>query len=277
MLQIGKIQELTLARITSVGGYLTDGRDDVLLPNKYLPRGADLGESLKVFVYLDSEDRPVATTIFPKAEIDTFAALRCVAVNQVGAFLDWGLEKDLLVPFREQLNPMREDQVYVVRVLLDPASNRPVASAKLRKFLVPVGTDVRAGQKVTFLISELKPHAVSGIADGRYSAVVLEDEETRPVRVGQTVDAYVKSSNEESLLLALRPIGRAAELSEAEQLLSRIKREGGFLGLHDRSDPDQIQRQLGVSKSTFKRMVGHLLKEGKIETDPYGIRLKPDS
>lgn len=275
VVEIGKTQRLTLARLTSVGAYLTDGRDDVLMPKKYVPPSAQLGETVEAFVYLDSEDRPIATTQKPKAEVDSFAYLRCVGTSNVGAFLDFGLEKDLLVPFREQLSPMREEQGYVVRVFLDEVSGRLVGSSKLRKFLSPPSETLVLGTEMPFLISEVRPRALIGVADDRYDAVVLEDELPREVmRVGRRLNAWLKKVSPEGVQLALRPIGRRAELGGAEQLLVRLKEEGGFLGLNDDSSPEEIQRKLGLSKSAFKRILGHLLKEGRIDMDPYGIRLR---
>jgi predicted RNA-binding protein (virulence factor B family) len=274
MLQIGKTQDLTLARLTSVGAYLTDGNEDVLLPRKYVPQGADLGQTIRAFVYLDSEDRPVATTRKPKAEADSFASLKCVDTNNVGAFMDWGLEKDLLVPFREQVAPMRAEQTYIVRIVFDEVSRRLIGSTRLRRFLLPPTADARPGTKIEFLVTDLRPRSVQGIADGKFAAAILDDELHQPMRVGQVREAWIKRVTEESLLLALRPVGRTAEADQAQTVVERLRQEHGFLNLTDDSSPDQIRKVLGLSKSSFKRIVGHLLRDGVIDLEPYGIRLR---
>lgn len=274
MLQLGKTQSLTVARLTSVGAYLTDGSEDILLPKKYVEPNVDLGQSIEVFVYLDSEDRPVATTQTPKAEADSFALLRCVGVSNIGAFLDFGLEKDLLVPFREQLSPMREEQSYVVRVFVDPVSNRLVGSSKIRRFVKPPPDTLAPGTEMDFLVADLRARAAIGIADGLYEAAVLDDEMPRPLKVGQKLRAWIKRRNEDGLLLALRPLGRRAEMTEADSLVERLRTNNGFLPYNDDSPAEEIRRKLGMSKSAFKRIVGHLLKDGRIDIESYGIRLR---
>ncbi len=247
MIEIGRINTLTALRETSVGFFLNEPHghpdDDVLLPTKYVPEGLHVEDEIDVFIYTDSEDRPIATTLTPAVMRGQFASLECVAVTNAGAFLAWGLEKDLLVPHREQSRPMSVGQWYVVFVYLDETTDRLVASSKVGKFLDPDVQDLYEGDEVQLLAYERTDLGLNVIINNRYKGLIYANEIFRIVR------------------------------PNAERILATLKAEGGFLPLTDYSEPGDIYKLLEMSKKTFKKAIGTLYKDRLITLEKDGIRL----
>ncbi|WP_020606227.1 CvfB family protein [Spirosoma spitsbergense] len=282
MIDIGRINTLTALRQTSVGFFLGDLSDrksqdfnnDILLPNKYVPDTLSVDDDIDVFVYTDSEDRPIATTLTPAIHRNEFAALQVVAVSSAGAFLDWGLEKDLLVPHREQARPMETGQWYVVFMYLDTVTNRLVASSKLSRFLDPDVSYLQAGEEVQLLAYEITDLGVNVIINNRHKGLVYGNEIFRTVRPGDPLIGYVKQVRDDKLVdISLQKVGFENVEPNAQRILATLRAENGFLPLNDNSPPEAIYASLEMSKKTFKKAIGTLYRERKILIEDTGIRL----
>jgi predicted RNA-binding protein (virulence factor B family) len=274
MLEIGKTASLEVLRTAPMGLILGRADAEVLLPTRYVPDGTSPGECVDVFVYRDSEDRPIATTERPFAQADEFAYLRVVSVNRVGAFLDWGLPKDLLLPFRSQLHPASEDDWLVVRVFCDRVSERLVASAKVERFLEPPPDDLRPGQPVPLLVYEETDLGCKAIVDGRFGGLLHRPPGGALPKVGSSLTGYVQRVREDGRVdLMLAPSGKAGIDSARQILLDALTAADGRLPLGDRSEPEEIRRTLGLSKKAFKRAAGALYRERRIELSDSSIAL----
>lgn len=275
MLQLGRYNTLTVAKVLDFGLYLDAGPDgQVLMPIRYAPRGVRVGHELEVFVYLDSDDRPLATSLRPMVQVGQFAPLRCVAVNRVGAFLDWGLPKDLLVPFGEQRERMTVGRSYVVRCYVDSDTHRIAASARLARFLDQQPPSYRPGQPVQLMPVEQTDLGYRTIVDDLHTGMLYHNEVFRPLRWAERLQGYVKRVRPDGKIdLALQREGYA-RIGEAEQhLLDTLRQHGGFLPLTDRSSPDDVYSTLEMSKKSFKMALGALYKQHLVELLPDGIRL----
>lgn len=275
-MKIGEFNELEIMRDSVYGLYLSDGTDEVLLPNKECSQGMRIGQKLRVFVLTDSEDRLIATTRQPIATVGEFALLRVVGVTRKGAFLDWGLDKDLFCPPKEQIEPMVEGRSYVVRVYLDEVSGRPACSTRLNRFLSQEGWGLRAGQRIKFMVAACNPEFLSVIIDGKHRGSLFKDEWVENLRLGDVREGFIKAIRKEDgrIAVSLRAQGYDAVMSERERLLDALIKAGGALNLSDRSSPDEIQRVVGMSKGAFKKLIGGLWKEGVIELEKDRIRLR---
>ena len=266
MLKIGKYNTLTIARVAEHGVYLADeAGTEVLLPNRYVTEDMKPGQQLRVFVYTDSDDRPVATTDTPFATADEFAFLQVRVVNSVGAFLDWGLPKDLLVPYSQQKSKMNAGGIYPVYVYLDTASKRVVASAKIEKFIGNVFPDYHPGDKVKALVIEHTPIGYRTIVDNRHWGMIYNNELERPLEIQETVDCTVKNVRDDGKI-DIVPSGRAAAATDrlAKQIINELLLAGGKLPMSDSSSPEEIRASFNCSKKDFKKALGHLYKSGKI-------------
>jgi predicted RNA-binding protein (virulence factor B family) len=274
MLEIGKSASLEVLRVVPMGVILGSAEAEVLLPARYVPEGSSPGDFVDVFLYTDSEDRPIATTDRPLAKADEFACLRVVSVTPVGAFLDWGLPKDLLLPFRSQLQQVRPEQRVVVRVFCDSISGRPVATAKIERFLEAPSDDLREGRPVQLLIYENTELGSKAIVDGRYGGLVYHRKGEKHLAIGSSPTAYVQRIRDDGRLdLTLTPSGKAASDEARGILLEALHHAGGRLELSDRSDPEEIRRILALSKKAFKRAVGALYRERRIRMGDSSIEL----
>lgn len=269
MIDIGHYNELRISRFTDNGAYLTD--DDakepieILMPAKYVPSGAVVGDEVKAFVYTDSEDRLVATTEVPFAQVGEFAFLQVVQVNRIGAFVDWGLAKNLLVPFSEQKYKMREGGVYLVYVYLDDATKRVVASAKIAKYLDNKFPDYRPGQRVQALVYEHTDIGYKTIVDNAHRGMIYDNEVYQPLELEQSVTAYVKAvrADDGRIDLTLTEPGTRDRIDRiGAVIVDELK--SGTLKLTDKSTPDDIKEALHCSKKDFKKAVGALYKQHKI-------------
>jgi predicted RNA-binding protein (virulence factor B family) len=271
---LGEYNILEILRFTAPGAYLGDEEgNDVLLPGKYTPEGAVIGDKITVFLYKDSEDRLVATTEHPKINLYGYAYLKTTSVNLYGAFLDWGLEKELLVPFKEQNQRMEEGKSYLVTLQLDQATDRLYASMKVNKFLVPCSDFDVAGKEVELLICEKTDLGLKVIADDLYQGIIYRNDINKPLKRGERLRGYVLNVREDGKLdIRLEQIG-VKRFDDAEEKLMSLVKEIGLLPLTDKSDPDQIREIAGMSKKLFKQTVGKLYKNRHIDITPEGIQL----
>lgn len=275
MAELGKLNTLTVLKKLDFGVYLDGGEaDEILLPRRYVPDGCSVGDKLEVFVYLDSEDMLIATTETPKAMVGECAYLKVLEVNIVGAFLDWGLPKDLLVPFGEQQKPMQVGQSYVVYLYIDPASERIAASTKLDKFLGDTSPYYKEQQQVDLLICGRTDLGYKAVVDGGTIGLLFKSEVFKPISIGQTMKGYIKHIREDKKLdLCLQLVTREALDDLSEKVLTFIKAEGGKTTMTEKSPPDVISKQFGVSKSSYKKALGKLYKKRLIVIEKTYIAL----
>lgn len=275
MVEIGRINTLTVVKIVDFGIYL-DGeeRGEILMPKEYVPDNCFPDDEVKAFIYFDSEDRIVATTEAPNIMVGEFAWMKVVAVSSVGAFLDWGLRKDLLVPFREQRDPMVEGKSYLVYAYVDKASDRIVASTKIDKYLDQVFPEYEMGQEVDLLIARKSDLGYSVIINNAHWGLIYDNEIFQPLKIGQKLKGYIKSIREdEKIDVSLQPMGYAKIEGLAGEVLEKLKDYGGVLDLSDKSDPEEIYKVFGCSKKNYKKALGTLLKQGLIEISDTEVRL----
>ena len=267
-MEVGKYNTLQILRGTSVGMYLGDEEgNDVLLPHKYIPENAQIGENIEVFIYRDSEDRLIATTLKPLILLNQFAILEVVAATQFGAFLDWGLEKDLFVPFKEQNHKLQKGQYVPVYLYLDEQTDRVVASAKVHKYFKNLdGVDLDEGQEVDLLVFEKTELGHNVVVNNLYKGLVYENETFRRLAWGDTTIGYVKLIRDEGKIdISLQPLGFLKTLEPNQKaILDKLHQSGGTLNLSDSSDPIEIQEVLEMSKKAFKKAIGVLYKDKKI-------------
>ncbi|AOC96778.1 MULTISPECIES: S1 RNA-binding domain-containing protein [Flavobacterium] len=281
MLEIGKYNTLTILRDTKVGLFLgdpendPDGVHDVLLPNKYVPKVFEIGEELIVFVYLDHEQRPVATTLVPYILLNEFALLRVNYINNVGAFMDWGMEKDILVPFKEQARPMEKGKRYLVYLYMDKQTNRLVASSKTNQFLSNDTLTVEKGEEVDLIVSHITDMGINVIINERHKGLLYKDEVyDDSIRTGDRMRGYIKNIRPDNKIdVALQAQGFESIEPNAEKILSELRASRGFLRLNDNSHPEDIKTVLKMSKKSFKKAIGALYKEKLIEIKEDGIYL----
>lgn len=274
MIEIGKYNTLKIARDTQIGLYLTDGKDDILLPNKYLPREFEIGDELIVFVYLDQEERPVATTLEPYIYLNEFAMLRVNFINKFGAFLDMGLEKDLFVPFREQAREMEKGKRYLVFMYLDEKSNRLVGTSKINQFLSNDELTVNKGDEVDLIISHITDMGINVIINEQHKGLLYKDEVYEDVRTGDRMTGFIKNIRPDKKIdVTLQQQGFAGVEPNAEKILDELRASRGFLRLNDDSHPEDIKTVLKMSKKTFKKAIGTLYKQKLIDIKEDGIYL----
>ncbi|GAA5134074.1 CvfB family protein [Thalassotalea piscium] len=275
MANIGKFNTLPVIAKSDNGVYLDAGDlGEILLPNRYLPANCEIGEQLSVFIYLDSADRLVATTQKPYAEVDTFASLKVVQVNKMGAFLDWGLPKDLLVPYNQQHKAMEVGRHYLVRISLDHSTQRLIASSKIDKFVDIWPADYQVEEKVELMIAAKTDLGFKAVINDKHWGLLYDNEIFQPLRVGQKVTGYIKQVREDERIdLTLTRAGKGKVIDFSSQLIAYLTQHGGHSPLNDKSAPELIKKELGVSKKTFKATVGNLLKQGKLTIEPNGIKL----
>ncbi len=266
MVQIGKRNILKVTRLVDFGAYLDAGSGaEILLPKRYITSPLSPGDEVDVVVYTDSEDRPVASTETPLAYVGEFAFLDVVAVTKVGAFLDWGLPKDLLVPFSEQRSRMVQGGNYLVYLYADNASGRVAASAKIEKYIGNVIPEYANGQKVRALVFDRNDVGYRCIVDNLHYGILYDNEVYTPLKKGERIEAYVKSVRPDGkidLMLGGRADVRTNNL--AVRIEKALKAAGGKLQVSDKSSPEEIRQVFQCSKKDFKKAVGHLLKDGKV-------------
>ncbi len=266
-MKIGEYNELSINRMVDFGAYLIDDdTHEVLLPKRYLTPEMKVGDTIRVFVYNDSENRPVATTEQPYAVVGDFALMRVKAVNKVGAFLDWGLvAKDLLVPFSEQRVDMKVGRSYIVRVYLDEASHRIVASAKLAKFLNHTEPDYYHRERVEVLVVQRSDMGYRVIVEGTHWGQIYQNETYQDVNVGDRLTAFVKQVRPDGKVdLTLSKIEKLRVDDLSDRILDYLKANNGEMTLTDKASPDDINKVFQCSKKDFKKALGLLYKQQKV-------------
>jgi len=278
MIQIGKIQKLEVKNLASIGAYLdgqTDNSDDnILLPNNQLPENTKEGDILEVFVYRDSHDRLIATMKRPLAQVGELAYLKVIEEASFGAFLDWGLEKDLFLPFSEQKYKVKSGQSYLVAIYVDK-SGRLSATTNIDKYLSTDG-EYSKDDWITGTVYMVREEIGAFVAvDDKYMGLIPSNEYFHNIEIGSRIEARVIRIREDGKLdLSPRKVAHEQMGSDAEMILQALETKGGFIPVNDKSEPEKIKEQLNMSKAAFKRAVGRLLKEGKITQENDGLRLK---
>ena len=273
MVELGKYQDMEIRRLVDFGAYLYKPGEEaeVLLPARYMPENPQQGDTVRVFIYKDSEDRLIATTERPYATVGEFAYLEVTAVNDVGAFLDWGLMKDLLVPYNQQKVRMRRGGIYLVYIYVDDASGRIVASAKIEKFLGNVFPEYHPGQKVSALVIEHTPIGYKVIVDNLHRGIIYSNELYSPIEIEETVTAYVKQIRPDGKIdLTMQDAAPRRQAALADRILEHLASDGAA-PVGDKSSPELIEMLFACSKKDFKKAVGHLYREHKISIAPNGI------
>ena len=276
MIALGKTNTLKVVKRVDFGLYLDGGKKygEILLPTKYIPEDTQIGDELEVFIYLDQDERLVATTETPYAQVGDFAFLEVAWVNQFGAFLDWGLMKDLFVPFREQKMKMQKGKSYIVHIHLDEDSYRIMASAKVDRYIDTTFPPYQTGDEVEVLIWQKTDLGLKVIVNNRYAGMLYDDQVFRQLRTGDFTKAYVSQVRPDGKIdLRLSPTGQAAVTDFSDQLLQYLKENGGRTVLCDKSPAEDIYCIFGVSKKVFKKAVGDLYKRRLISIKEDGIML----
>ena len=266
---------MRVVKALDFGVYLDGGElGEILLPKKYLNKDCRVGGDVDVFLYLDSEDRLIATTLPPLAMVGEFAFLKCVEVGEVGAFLDWGLLKDLLVPFREQRMKMEKGRYYIVRIYLDEKTQRIAASSRHGRFLGKTPPDYKEGEEVDLLIAGEIAVGYRAIVNNSHWGLLYRNEVFQPLKIGQKVKGYVtKIRDEKKVDLTLQKLGGEHIHDAAASILDTLREKGGFIPVTDSSSPEKIAAVFNLSKKAFKRAVGGLYKRRLVTLEKGGIRL----
>ncbi|MDT8316848.1 MAG: S1-like domain-containing RNA-binding protein [bacterium] len=274
MIEIGKKNKLKIVKEVDFGIYL-DGEDmgEVLLPLRYLPESYEIDDMLDVFIYLDSEDRIIATTEEPYAEAESFAFLKVVDVNPIGAFLDWGLAKDLFVPFREQKEKMLKGKSYVVFIYID-SSNRIAASSNLDRFADVDTSCFEDNQGVDLLICNQTDIGYKAVVNNSHLGVLYSNEIFQKIEIGDKLKGFIKKIRDDGKIdLCLERPGPAKVNDLSREIFNLLTKEEGFLSVTDKSPPEEIYSLFGVSKKTYKKAIGSLYKKRLINIEKDGIRL----
>lgn len=277
MAELGRINKLKIAREVEFGVYL-DGENlgEILMPMRYVPANSQVGDEVDVFVSLDSEDRIIATTDKPVAMVGEFGYMEIVGVSKFGAFADWGLMKDLFIPFREQKQRMEQGRTYLIRVYIDRDTNRIAGSGKVERFLDNTPPDFEVGQAVDLLIYSESDMGFTAIINNTHTGILYHSELFKIVRKGMRIKGFIKKIREDDKIdLSLEPIGYKSKIDDLSQrVLDALAKSNGFLALSDKTDPDVIYNALDMSKKNFKKSIGSLFKAGLITITDDGIKLK---
>jgi len=275
-MKIGEINRLKVLRTGDLGFYLIDEEDnEVLLPTEYISDNLKINDEIDVFVYNDFNNKLVATTLKPKVKLGEYAYLQVVEVNNIGAFLDWGLPKDLLIPFAHQREKLQIGDWYFIYLDLDKVTNRLFGTTKIENYFIYEDVDVEIGQVVDLLLMNTTDLGMKTIVNNKYSGLIFKSDLFKNVRAGDRVKGYVKQIREDGKLdILLEPMGYKKSIDvNCNLVISALKSKDGFLTLTDKSAPNLIKRQVGLSKKAFKRAIGHLYKEKIIDLSKTGIKL----
>ena len=272
---LGKYNQLEIVKKVDFGVYLNGGDDgEILLPTRYVPEGCQPGDVLNVFIYLDNEERLIATTLEPLVQVGEFACLEVAWVNEYGAFLDWGLMKDLFVPFREQKMKMQKGRKYVIHAHVDEESYRIMGSAKVERYISKEVPSYQVGEELEVMVWQRTDLGYKVIVENKYSGMLYRNEVFQSLEPGMKLQAYVKQVREDGKIdMALHKGGAKKIDSFVDTLYDYIKEHDGYTSLHDKSDAEDIYATFGVSKKVFKKAVGDLYKKRLIVLEENGIRL----
>ncbi|AEA45475.1 CvfB family protein [Fluviicola taffensis] len=274
-MELGVYNELRLDRFTSPGAYLVDeDGNDVLLPTKYIDPDFQIDDMVNVFLYKDSEGRIIATTLTPKVLVNQFAFLKIAEVNQYGAFAEWGVEKHLLIPYREQPKPLEEGKHYFIYMYIDEATERLVGTSRIGMYMETVKDELQADDEVDIMVWEFTDLGLKVLVNNRFQGLIFKNELHRRVRMGETLRGFVKTVRPDGKLdIVLERAGYDKIDTHAQKLLTMLENNGGFLDLTDKSDPEEIQYRTGWSKKVFKQVIGNLYKQRLISLHENGITL----
>ena len=274
-MELGKYNTLRVVKDTPQGYYLEDHEDnEVLLPVKYIPAGLNIGDEIEVFLYLDSEDRPISTTLIPNIVLDEIAVLKVKEVNEHGAFLDWGIAKDLFVPFAEQKTPMVKGRPYIVIMYFDEESNRLAASSKYNDFTSDEENNFRTWEEVDLIIANETDLGYNVVINGESEGLLYYDEVFKKIRYGEQMKGYVKKIREDGKLdITLQKQGYSNVMGNLKVIIDELKINNGHLKFNDKSDPEAIRKYFSMSKKTFKKAIGSLYKDRLIRIEDDGIYL----
>lgn len=273
-IELGRYNTLRVIRIRDAGAFIGNEHEEVLLPNKFVPEGAAAGDEIDVFVYTDSEDRLVATTQTPLATEGEFALLKVVDATKHGAFVHWGLDKDLFVPFKEQHRRLEVGKRYVFAITVHQATRRLIGSTRLARFLDYDIQDLTEGDEVSLMVYDFNSVGAMVLVDGAFPGLVFKNELYQTLQVGDELTGYIKALRPDNKLdISLQKRKKLAILDDRGKILKALQDAGGFLPLHDKSDPDAIKATLQMSKKAFKRAIGGLYKSRVISLKPDGIKL----
>ena len=278
MIKYGEHNRLKVNREVDFGAYLIDEdtQQEVLIPKRYIPANTQVGDELEVFVYFDSEDRLIATTETPKAQVGEFAYLKVIAVSRVGAFLNWGLTKDLLLPYREQKRKVYTGSHYLVRIYVDDKTNRIVATTKVGRYLEDAVLDeLEIGQEVDIIVCDHNHIGYQVIINKKFLGLLYENEVFRKLEPGEQTKAFIRKIRWDDFKIDVRLQRDGFEQVDdaSGKILKALQENKGYLALSDKSDPEQIKAKLQMSKKVFKKAIGGLYKERKIVIEAGGIRL----
>lgn len=275
-MKIGATNTLKIARETKIGLYLEDSNGlEVLLPKRFVPEGVKPEENIEVFIYRDNEDRPIATTQKPAAELHEFGVMTVKSVTQIGAFLDWGLMKDLFVPFNQQIHPLKEGQKTVVYVYLDELTQRLAATTRIEQFLTPADQTIEKGSSMKAVVFDKNEVGYKIMLNKTYGGILYNNQIFKRLETGDELIVFVNQVREDGKIDALiQKPGAAAIADSTHVLLDKLKENKGFLPLTDYSSPEEITTLLQMSKKQFKKAVGSLYKQRLIDLGEDGIFLK---
>ncbi|KWS19470.1 GntR family transcriptional regulator [Pseudomonas syringae pv. syringae] len=268
MALIGRYNSLQIVKHTNFGLYLDGAQDgEILLPNRYIPKDVPTEDEdwLNVFIYLDSEDKLLATTEKPKVQVGEFASLKVVEVNSIGVFLDWGLPKDLLLPYSEEKRTLQAGDYCVVHVYLDKHTRRITATARLDRYLDKTPANYSVGQEVDLLVAEATDMGFKAIINNKHWGLIHKNEVFKFMRAGKQEKGYIKEIRSDgNISLSLQPVGAEAASSLNSKILTKLRENNGTLPVSDKSDPQVISGLFGVSKGNFKKAIGALYRQGQI-------------
>lgn len=279
MLRIGQFNTLAVVGAVDFGFYLDSQDDqwgDILLPGNSAPKDCAVGDQLDVFIYFDSEDRIIATTKRPHVMVGQFNLLRVASVEKVGAFMDWGLSKDLLVPFGEQKMRLKADRSYIVYVFIDEGTGRIVGSTRINKFIDKVPADYEVGQMVELLIARETELGYTAIINDAHWGFLYHNEIFKDLRIGKKIRGYIRKLRDDGKIdLSLTSAGYEKVGGIAETILNQLARNDGFLPVTAKTSPEELSDRFGVSKKNYKKALGALYKQRLVSIEPDGIRLLP--
>ncbi|WP_409295945.1 S1 RNA-binding domain-containing protein [Pseudomonas sp. KCJK8670] len=268
MALLGRYNSLQIVKHVDFGLYLDGGADgEILLPRRYIPKDTptEVDDWLNVFIYLDSEDQLIATTEQPKVQVGGFASLKVKDINNAGIFFDWGLSKDLLMPYSEESRPLKIGDYCVVHAYLDKRTRRITATARLDRYLDRTPADYSVGQPVELLVAGQTPMGYKAIINNRHWGLIHKNEVFKFLRSGMHVEGFIKEVRRDGkIALSLQPVGKALGDDLQEQIMARLEAEGGVLAVCDKSAPEVISQLFNVSKGNFKKAIGALFKQGRI-------------
>jgi len=277
MIEIGKKQTLKIQREVDFGVYLTDGKDEVLLPKKYIPEEAKVGDEIEVFVYKDHMNRPVAVTTMPSGELGDVVGAVVTHVTDFGAFVDIGLEKDVLVPNKEQSKDMVVGRQYAVKLLMDHMTERLIGSTKLGAFMSQDPPEYEAGEEVKLIVWHKTTLGFKVIIDQEYVGLLYENEVFEQLKAGDSRVGYIKLVRpDDKIDVTLNKSGYQSVVDSSDQILVALEEAGGVIELGDKSDPEDIKARFNMSKKNFKKILGGLYKAGKININDHQISIKAE-